>query len=233
LYDEAKEIVDNAALDNGDDRIKVFKEYYDGLSDGDLKTAEKLILDAMEQELADATAALSGYKTDMDNKKGVYDGLAATESSQKTAREQKFTNNFGTAKSEFEGAETARKQKNDAFQDAEKALTAKLQEIYAKDKKGEDSAALRGEMKALQQAVDAKRKEFETAERDFNIKKDKYDTMNADKKRQDQEAADAALAEKKKEYDNRRTAYDEKRNEYFTAKNGKEAKQKEIDELTT
>lgn len=87
-------------------------------------------------------------------------------------------------------------------------------------------------MKALQQAVDAKRKEFETAERDFNIKKDKYDTMNEDKKRQDKEADEKAAAEKKKEYDTRRTAYDEKRNEYFTAKNGKEAKEKEIQELT-
>jgi len=57
--------------------------------------------------------------------------------------------------------------------------------------------------------------------------------MNEDKKRQDREADEKAAADKKKEYDDRRTAYDEKRNAYFTAKNGKEAKQKEIDELTT
>jgi len=77
-------------------------------------------------------------------------------------------------------------------------------------------------MKALQQAVDAKRKEFETAERTFNIKKDKFDTMNEDKKRQDKETADKEAAEKKAEYDTRRTAFDEKRNAYFTAKKGSE-----------
>merc|ERR1712167_376947 len=64
-------------------------------------------------------------------------------------------------------------------------------------------------------------------------KKDKYDTMNTDKERQDKETAAKDAADKKKEYDDRRTTYDEKRNAYFTAKNGKEAKQKEIDDLTT